>query len=424
MEKMSTYTTSIRMIVESLGSSGDTIYEKINNALPLIFDFDFPLYDENHRTELERKIVMHYFNREIGLETFALWKLYLNERLNLEMPYYNQLYAVEANKFDYLVNVSMTKSGNIDEKGDSNEKSGTTANEDSLDTEKIGSTKNDNLISNSIQKDVIHGDGETSYEKNMQNTGELNGTHSEKTVESGEDSNHKISTPGVEKTLTVSGGNSRTYGSKTTDSGDKNSDGNESSSGIDGNTVINSDFPQATMNGTNYASTSQQSEGENSGHKDFTNHENHNYTVDVGGSDNTITNSRETTTQNGTDNEDITYEFGKITDINGTNSENSSSSGSEKGSENSTQNEDRQMERGEESTRKADENIERTRNGNVNRSTDFNRLQNNNMNRSENYLDYGRNVSPTALMLEYRNAIINIDKMVIEMLEDLFMGIY
>lgn len=101
---MSKYTTQVRWIIENAtsGSSELPISKKIELACPIIFNFTFPIWDENYRPILEKKILMHYFNKEIGLETVGLWKLYLEERLNLIMPYYNNLYATTVKDYDYL----------------------------------------------------------------------------------------------------------------------------------------------------------------------------------------------------------------------------------------------------------------------------------------------------------------------------------
>lgn len=108
--KMSKYTTQVRWIVEHFADDDSlTIYQKIDKALPLIFNFDFPIWNEAYRTTLEKKIVMHYFNKEIATETFFLWQFYLNERLNLIMPYYNKLYETTVQDFDYLQDFNMTE---------------------------------------------------------------------------------------------------------------------------------------------------------------------------------------------------------------------------------------------------------------------------------------------------------------------------
>lgn len=108
---MSKYTTSVYDMVQVYTSEmeGQPIRLRIEAALPKIFDFNFPIYDESHRAELERKIVKRYFNKEIGLETIDLWKLYLDERLNSIMPYYNELYS---HAKDLFTNVDVSNLSN------------------------------------------------------------------------------------------------------------------------------------------------------------------------------------------------------------------------------------------------------------------------------------------------------------------------
>ena len=98
---MSKYTTEVRFICESKsGFTEDEIKIKsvdeiITASRANIFNFNYPIYDESHRSILETKILKHYYTREIASETFALWQLWLNEKLNLVMPKYNKLYKGE-----------------------------------------------------------------------------------------------------------------------------------------------------------------------------------------------------------------------------------------------------------------------------------------------------------------------------------------
>lgn len=111
---MSKYTTEVRFIcehdaglVESEGySSINTI---LDNCVSKVFDFDFPIFDENYRTVLERKILKHYYTREIATETVGLWKHFLDMRLNEIMPYYNKLYESELLSFNPFYDVDITK---------------------------------------------------------------------------------------------------------------------------------------------------------------------------------------------------------------------------------------------------------------------------------------------------------------------------
>ena len=94
---MSKYTTELRFVCETYaGLTESTGYNNIDTvvaqALPKLFDFDFPIFDEAYRTTLEKKIVLHYYTRELGYETVGRWKLALKTKLNELMPYYNELY--------------------------------------------------------------------------------------------------------------------------------------------------------------------------------------------------------------------------------------------------------------------------------------------------------------------------------------------
>lgn len=110
---MSKYTTELRFICETEAGKTESVGfsdvdEVISDALPHIFDFDFPIFDENYRVPLETKIIRHYYTREIGLETYGLWKLKLQTKLNEIMPYYNKLYESELYKYNPLYDVDMT----------------------------------------------------------------------------------------------------------------------------------------------------------------------------------------------------------------------------------------------------------------------------------------------------------------------------
>lgn len=116
---LSKYTTEVRFICEqyaglkeSVGFSG--VNEVIDAAVPKVFDFEFPIFDESYRGSLCRKILKHYYTREICEETVGLWKLRLDMRMNEIMPYYNQLYNSELIKFDPLHDTELTTTGDRD----------------------------------------------------------------------------------------------------------------------------------------------------------------------------------------------------------------------------------------------------------------------------------------------------------------------
>lgn len=71
---------------------------------------DYPIWDEAHRSVLNNKIIHHYMFREIGFETPAMFKFYLNRTLDEIMPYYNKLYETTVYDYDPIANVNYTES--------------------------------------------------------------------------------------------------------------------------------------------------------------------------------------------------------------------------------------------------------------------------------------------------------------------------
>ena len=120
---MSKYTTQVRFICEQLSGYVQSVdYSDVDLVLraaePKIFDFDYPIFDENYRHVLNTKILKHYYINEIGLETYALWKLRLNTKMNEIMPYFNQLYKSELYTFNPLYDVDITREHKVNRSED------------------------------------------------------------------------------------------------------------------------------------------------------------------------------------------------------------------------------------------------------------------------------------------------------------------
>lgn len=144
---MSKYTTELRFICETEAGLTESVgFSEVENviaeALPKIFDFDFPIFDEDYRETLETKIIRHYYTREIGLETYGLWKLKLATKLNEIMPYYNKLYESELYKYNPLYDVNLITSN-------TGKKTGESAQSDSRTNERTGNDISKNSEENS-----------------------------------------------------------------------------------------------------------------------------------------------------------------------------------------------------------------------------------------------------------------------------------
>ena len=127
---MSKYTTEVRFICEQkagLEESKDfnNVDTVINAAWDKIFTTNVTFFDANYKPVICKKILKHYYLREIGAETVGLWLLWMNERLENIMPYYNQLYASEQIEFDPMTDVYETREY---ERGTTGEEGSTGAN--------------------------------------------------------------------------------------------------------------------------------------------------------------------------------------------------------------------------------------------------------------------------------------------------------
>lgn len=184
---MSKYTTEVRFICENyagLSESVDypSVSEVIDKSFKKIFDFDFPIFDESYRNVLEKKIIKHFYTREIGLETVGLWKLKLETKMNEIMPYYNQLYNSERLNINPLHTISKT----IEHSGSGNSASQSTRSGEST---THGSNTGWNLYNDTPQGTISTIENETYLTNATKTTANSNGT-----VNSTENGNGSVNT--------------------------------------------------------------------------------------------------------------------------------------------------------------------------------------------------------------------------------------
>lgn len=174
---MSKYTTEVRFICETASGLGESkgyadVDTIITNAIPKIFTFTFPIFDENYRTVLEKKILKHFYTREICEETVGLWKLRLDAKLNEIMPYYNKLYKSELLEFNPLYTANLTRTKKTDYDSNRNTSNNGTVNSTS-NSNGSGSGTNSNvgldLYSDTPQGSLTNVENET-YLTNVRKT--------------------------------------------------------------------------------------------------------------------------------------------------------------------------------------------------------------------------------------------------------------
>ena len=112
---MSKYTITVKDLVRDYSVSVDNgltdIDTKLDKAREYIFDFTYPVIDEATKKRIEIAILKHYYMREIAFESVGIWKIKLNDRLNLIMPRYNALYNKQDLSLSPYVNGYLKESG-------------------------------------------------------------------------------------------------------------------------------------------------------------------------------------------------------------------------------------------------------------------------------------------------------------------------
>lgn len=366
---MSKYTTEVRYIVESKTSQFPnlSISDRIDKASPEIFNFTYPIFSEDYRLELQRKILMHYYTREIGFETVALWQLFLNERMNLIMPYYNELYKTLQEKYDIFETV------NVKETHDR---------EQNTLNDRINNVQSTNILDGNVTN-------QNALNSNTNNNRDI-------TTKSSNTSNSN-SVQEIDNDTNVTSNETRT-GNNTSE---ETQIGNNTSK-LDGSQTVNentlnSDLPQMLINNPNVYGTGK---------------------IDKNG--NTVTNNTTTDKINQTtDRTDTTNQTNNKTDTTNSSSltkqldnvENSDTS-TTKDSFNETKTDTQEL-------------SQLTKN--ITSDTQItNENQKSNTDENLTILRRGKDsgLSYTQLLTEYRESLINVDRQLINELSDLFMNIY
>lgn len=158
---MSKYTTEVRFICEQKSgltesSGANNVDDIIKHSWDKIFTTKCKFFDENYRESLCCKILKHYYLREIGCETVGIWLLWMNAKLELIMPYYNQLYSSAKLEFNPFYDVDLTRQHKRDYEGN-------TSTEDNGKRDTTGNSNGTNyrLFSDTPQGSLIGVENET-----------------------------------------------------------------------------------------------------------------------------------------------------------------------------------------------------------------------------------------------------------------------
>ncbi len=391
---MGKYTTEVRYICETaaglVNSEGFNSIDKILNKSTVenIFNFDYPIFDENYRYILNKKILQHFYTREIGEETVGLWKLRMCQTLNEIMPYYNKLYKSELDEINPYYNIDITKTGN------KNKDNSKTTNSTNTGNEYKNGTSNHSININENGSNNERKTGTNTKDKNINETDKINDITN--LTKKGNDVKSSTATNTHKGTGTEDIKGTR---NSTTTTNNYNT-----------NTDRYSDTPQGGLDGMKSVQANMY----------LTNAR----IVDDNG--NTQTNVRETTTNKGKTTDNYT-DSGKGTDTltkNETNSGTSNRTTTRTGGDKTTDNIN-ESKSGTSNKNKSgydnttdNYNISRNNTGSINENIDS----------AEEYLEhisgYKGNKAYAELIMEWRKSFLNIDRMILKDLEDCFFQLW
>lgn len=147
---MSKYTTEIRWIVEHEESIQNTPLppgQLYHDATYRKLGLDsFPIFNESYRHTLADKIINHYYVREIGFETVALFAWYMRQTMWEIMPYYNKLYEAIELVTDPLIDYKRDYNEDWNVKNDDTEKQNYDNTRNTVTNSTANTTSNDENI--------------------------------------------------------------------------------------------------------------------------------------------------------------------------------------------------------------------------------------------------------------------------------------
>lgn len=108
---MGRYTTELRNVIrvaETQAHGSYTEFEYTDATWRALGLDSYPIYEESHRAKLNSMICDHFYMREIGAETVALFRLFVRRTMNEIMPYYNELYRSLDLDYNILSEIEVT----------------------------------------------------------------------------------------------------------------------------------------------------------------------------------------------------------------------------------------------------------------------------------------------------------------------------
>jgi hypothetical protein len=111
---MASYTMPLREYIEMWSQDNEDLPTRdvIEVGRPKLFDFDYPLFTPDYKKDFETRFIRNFYFTEIGFETEELFKFHLENWLQINMPFWNNMLKSELITFDPLTNTKVDSTAN------------------------------------------------------------------------------------------------------------------------------------------------------------------------------------------------------------------------------------------------------------------------------------------------------------------------
>lgn len=159
------YTSELRNYIEQQSDPSLSLSNKqlIEAGRTKLFDFEYPIFDEAYKGVFETHFIRKFYMRQIGFETFGLFKFQLETWLIINMGYFNKLFESELMEFDPLLDIKTeTTRSKTSTRIQNDVKTGNDSKvidgETNVESERTGTaSKNENSNANNIENSTING---------------------------------------------------------------------------------------------------------------------------------------------------------------------------------------------------------------------------------------------------------------------------
>lgn len=130
---------------------------RLSEVLELTDDIglnEYPIFDEDYRATLNRKIIDRYFLQEIGVETVDQFVFFMRRKMNEIMPFYNELYKSTLFNIDPLNSVNIVTVIDADASSNMNTKTNNSSTSDGTATSKA------RAVSSETPQGMLNGSGD------------------------------------------------------------------------------------------------------------------------------------------------------------------------------------------------------------------------------------------------------------------------